>query len=117
MNALEFLVGWTVFLIFSVWIFNQIGVTVFSGVPDIQALSCTISSTTCPSGDYLCGIAAFFNWILQMIGCAITGIQLFFTLMTINSGFGIVGTILVAALTIGLIYIVINLIPFVGKGT
>lgn len=116
MNALEFLVGWTVFLMFSVWIFGQIGVTVFSNVPSIQALTCTVTSTTCPAGDYLCGIAGFLGWILQMIGCAINGIQLFFTLMTISSSFGIFGTILIAAFTIGLIYIIINLIPFVGGG-
>jgi hypothetical protein len=114
MNALEFIVGYTVFFIFASYIFLQMGVTVFSNVPSVQAMTCSIQSWTCSVGDYLCGLGGFLWWVAQMVGCFINGVQLLFTFMTLDASFGIVGTILVAAFVIGLIYIIINLVPFVG---
>lgn len=134
MNALEFLVGYTAFFLFATFIFGQIGLTVFTGVPTIVNPTCTLTNNlpTCPDCTGLvawldigfcwiatlgCWLVGLLTFIFNLIACFIAYMQFFFSLMSVNSSFGILGLVLIAPLLVGLIYIIIQLIPFVGKGT
>jgi hypothetical protein len=99
-NILEFLTYYSAFFLFAVWLFGQMGQTVFTGIPAPPTAICTLDVS--------------WTVIFQLIICGVSDFVYFFSLLFISSPFQPVIVALVTPYAIGMMWVIAAWLRGVG---